>query len=230
MASAQAPLHAAGHGASVVCLHGLGRTPRDWDGVAAGLAAYGAVLTPQLPRDPSSALARADAVIRTGDIVVGHSIGGVLALRLALERPRPLAAVILTSCFFPPALNGRSRSRTAADYAAHRLAYVRSLRRIEGGAVEAAGTLRALASLLRLVRRRAAHDEALAATTPCVLVLHARDDHVVPIDFALGAARRRPEWDVRTLGRGGHYPQLADPAGWLDAVTPWLGRVSGGSG
>ena len=121
----------------VVCLHGLGRTPSDWDGVRAGLERFGTVLTPSLPRSPDRALDVVDAAVSPGAIVIGHSIGGVLALRLARERPRTLAALILTDCFFPPARNGRGTPATLRDYAAHRVAYVRSLRGRSGAPVEA---------------------------------------------------------------------------------------------
>jgi pimeloyl-ACP methyl ester carboxylesterase len=40
---------------AVVRLHGLGRSPRDWDGVAPGLRTFGPVVAPQLPLDRSAA-------------------------------------------------------------------------------------------------------------------------------------------------------------------------------
>ena len=60
------------------------------------------------------------------------------------------------------------------------------------------------------------------ATTSHVLVVHARNDHYVPIDFAEAAAERNPDWDLRVLETGGHYPHLDAPAAWLDEVLPWL--------
>ena len=55
-----------------------------------------------------------------------------------------------------------------------------------------------------------------------MLVVHARDDHFVPIDFALAAARRHPAWAVATLRAGGHNAHVERPAEWLDVVSPWL--------
>jgi pimeloyl-ACP methyl ester carboxylesterase len=209
----------------VVCLHGLGRSPSDWDGVRGGLERFGRVVTPSLPRSPGPALEVVDAAVPPGAILIGHSIGGVLALRLANERRRPLAALILTDCFFPPARNGRSTSATIRDYAAHRVAYVRSLRRRSGAPVEAtsrSGGLSALAGLARLGLHRAAFDADADAGTAPVLVVHARDDHHVPIDFASAAVARHPGWEIRTLDRGGHHAHVTEPGPWLDAVTPWL--------
>jgi pimeloyl-ACP methyl ester carboxylesterase len=62
---------------TVVCLHGLGRTPSDWDGVRSGLERFGPVHAPRLPRDPAAALAVAEAAVEPGAVVVGHSMGGV---------------------------------------------------------------------------------------------------------------------------------------------------------
>jgi len=195
---------------TVVCLHGLGRTPSDWDGVRSGLECFGPVHAPRLPRDPAAALAVAEAAVEPGAVVVGHSMGGVLALQLARERePR---ALILTSCFFPPARNGRSLGATLANYAAHRVAFVRAARRGPSG-----GSARALASLARL----AAQPGRLHVELDSVLVIHARDDHHVPIDFALAAAARQG-WAVTVLDRGGHHPHVDDPERWLAAAVPWL--------
>jgi pimeloyl-ACP methyl ester carboxylesterase len=54
------------------------------------------------------------------------------------------------------------------------------------------------------------------------LVIHARDDHHVPIDFALAAASRHPAWGVEVLASGGHHVHVTDPEAWLSAVVPWL--------
>jgi pimeloyl-ACP methyl ester carboxylesterase len=209
----------------VVCLHGLGRSPSDWDGVRPGLERFGTVVTPSLPRSPDRALDVANAAVSPEAIVIGHSIGGVLALRLARERPRPLAALILTDCFFPPARNGRSTPATLRDYAAHRVAYLRSLRSRSGAPVEATsrsgGGLSALVGLARLGLHRADFDADADAVAAPVLVVHARDDHHVPIDFALSALSRHPGWEIRTLDRGGHHAHVTEPGLWLDAVTPW---------
>jgi pimeloyl-ACP methyl ester carboxylesterase len=209
----------------VVCLHGLGRSPSDCDGVRGGLERFGRVVTPRLPRSPDRALEAVDAAVPPGAILIGHSIGGVLALRLARERPRPLAALILSDCFFPPARNGRSTPATLRDYGAHRVAYLRSLRDRSGAPVESAsrsGGLSALAGLARLGLHRPAFDADADAVAAPVLIVHARDDHHVPIDFALAAVARHPGWEIRTLDRGGHHAHVTEPGLWLNAVTPWL--------
>ena len=112
--------------ATVVCLHGLGRAPSDWDGVRAGLEAFGSVRCPALPRRHADAMAAASAATEPGAIVVGHSMGALIALRLAADPRRSVRALVLTGCFFPPARNGRSTTASVADYAAHRVAFARA--------------------------------------------------------------------------------------------------------
>ena len=210
---------------SVVCLHGLRRTPSDWDGVRAGLARHGTVRTPGLPSRPADALGCADAAIAAGDIVIGHSMGGVLALRLARTRPRPLRALILTGCFFPPARNGRALTRTIADYAAHRLAFARDAIGGHGDGQATDRSARALGLLIQQVATPGGSETTLSSVTAPVLVVHARDDHHVPVDYALAAARGRQGWSVAILDHGGHHAHVRCPHSWLEAVTPWLVRA-----
>jgi pimeloyl-ACP methyl ester carboxylesterase len=211
---------------TVICLHGLGRSPADWDGVRGGLERFGRVEAPFLPRSPAGALAAAGRATPAGAIVVAHSIGGVVALQLAAARPRDLKAIVLASSFFPPARNGRGMWESIRDYAGHRVAYLRerpTTPRAPGAAPTRTGGLPALATVARLGLRRSEYDALAEAIAVPVLVVHAPNDHHVPVDFALAAARRAG-WDVALLAAGGHRPHVAVPERWLDAVLPWLGR------
>lgn len=212
----------------VVCLHGLGRTPADWNGVRAQLASFGDVVTPRVPNAPERALDVLDEVISPGSIVVGHSMGAILAMRLAKTRPRPLTAVILTGCFFAPARNGRTLTATVTDYAAHRIAFLRASR-TQRAQPAGSGSLRPLVSLLRLAVVPNGPEHALTNVAPAVLVMHARDDHHVPIDFAIAACAREPAWSLRILDHGSHHAHLTEPGLWADTATSWLRSDLGGA-
>jgi pimeloyl-ACP methyl ester carboxylesterase len=191
--------------------------------VRADLSPFGRVVSPQLPRGPSPALELLDRTISPGAIVVAHSMGAVLVMRLAKSRPRPLRAVILTGCFFPPARNGRTLGASVADYAAHRVAFVRASRQRTQRAGR--GSVRPLALLLRLALLPGGLEEALAGVTPSVLIIHARDDHHVPVDYAIAAQRRRQDWNLEILDHGGHHAHVTHPAAWSPLATRWLARV-----
>ncbi len=207
----------------VLCLHGLGRAASDWDGVRAGLAAFGVVCAPELSRANADAEAAARAAAEPGAVLVGHSMGALLALRLAADPALVPRAVVLTGGFFPPARNGRGAPATVADYARHRVAFVREALGRPREAGPRRGTAGALGSLVRLAARPAAFEALTSAVTAPVLVIHARDDHHVPVDFALAA--RRPSWDLHVFEHGGHHLHADRPGEWLEVVGPWLGRV-----
>ena len=185
------------------------------------LARFGDVVAPRIPSAPTQALDVIDAVITPASILVGHSMGAVLAMRLAKARPRPLRAAILTGCFFAPARNGRTPAATAADYAAHRIAFLRASR-VQRTRRADQSSVRPLASLLRLAIVPAGLERALASVTSSVLIVHARDDHHVTIDFAIAASRRHAGWSLEVLDHGGHHAHVRQPHLWTTAVTSWL--------
>jgi pimeloyl-ACP methyl ester carboxylesterase len=206
---------------AIVCLHGLGRTPADWRLTRDALESVGELVIPDLPADPGAALELLDRRIPAGAIVIGHSMGAVLAMRLLSRRPRPLHAAVLTGCFFPPARNGRSTLATLRDYGAHRVAFLRASRR-ERGQPAGRGAIAPLASLLAQAVRPGDGERALDQHSAGVLIVHARNDHHVPVDFAIAAARRHPDWALRLMDEGGHHAHVRAPDHWNEIVVPWL--------
>lgn len=111
----------------IVCLQGLGRSSSDWGGVRLDLQRLGRVVTPELPQSAERAYRTAADVTPDGAILIGHSFGAIMAMRLAAEPGRSIRGVVMSSSFFPPARNGRSLARAVADYVWHRVAFVREL-------------------------------------------------------------------------------------------------------
>jgi pimeloyl-ACP methyl ester carboxylesterase len=214
----------------IVCLHGLGRSARDWDTVRPRLEQLGRVIAPDLPRDTARAGRIAGTATPTGAVLIGHSIGAVLALQLARDPSRRIRGIVVSSSFFPPALNGRSLPVAVADYAGHRLAFVRDLRTSSHRPRPRRGSGTGIWSLVRAAGRGR---DFLANKTPAisapVLVVHADDDHYVPIAFALSAVASQPAWQLARLDHGGHYPQLRCPEDWLATVIPWLQQLEAGA-
>src|SRR5215203_4829172 len=101
---------AAGEGPPVVLLHGAGDNALDWRWVMPALAASHRVYAPNLPGSPDSARPAADyspafferfvtAFLDALDIgratFVGNSLGGLIALQLALSEPERAGALVL---------------------------------------------------------------------------------------------------------------------------------------
>jgi pimeloyl-ACP methyl ester carboxylesterase len=99
-----------GEGPPMVLLHGAGDNAVDWQWVMPTLAATHQVYAPDLPGSPESARPAADyspafferfvaAFVDALDIgratFVGNSLGGLLALRLALSEPARVDALVL---------------------------------------------------------------------------------------------------------------------------------------
>jgi pimeloyl-ACP methyl ester carboxylesterase len=101
-----------GAGPPVVLVHGLGGTIENWRALAPPLAEEHRVLVPDLPGhgrssplpearnlDPLSdaALATAAAEELDGAVWIGHSLGGVVALRAAVRSPAAVRGVVLVA-------------------------------------------------------------------------------------------------------------------------------------
>src|SRR5919202_3647744 len=101
---------AAGEGPPVVLLHGAGDNALDWRWVLFTLAATHRVFAPDLPGSPDSARPAADyspafferfvasfldALGIRRATFVGNSLGGLVALRLALSEPARVKVLVL---------------------------------------------------------------------------------------------------------------------------------------
>jgi pimeloyl-ACP methyl ester carboxylesterase len=101
---------AAGEGLPLVLLHGAGDNSLDWRWVVPSLAATHRVYAPDLPGSPDSARPAADyspafferfvvGFLDTLGIeraaMVGNSLGGLIALRVALSEPARVTALVL---------------------------------------------------------------------------------------------------------------------------------------
>jgi pimeloyl-ACP methyl ester carboxylesterase len=100
--------------------------------------------------------------------------------------------------------------------------HVEQLVGLQGEADAGPAFLEAARSLLALGRRREAVRWLVNAVSCPVLVIHGREDRLVPLGFAMGALEMRPEWEMRLIPKVGHVPQMEAPERWLAAVEDWL--------
>jgi pimeloyl-ACP methyl ester carboxylesterase len=85
--------------------------------------------------------------------------------------------------------------------------------------------LEAARSLMALGRRPRTARWILDAVRCPVLVIHGRRDRLVPIHYAHRALEVHPLWEMRTIPKVGHIPQMEAPDRWLGAVAGWLERL-----
>jgi pimeloyl-ACP methyl ester carboxylesterase len=103
--------------------------------------------------------------------------------------------------------------------------HVEQLVHLQGDADSGPAFLEAARSLLALGRRREVVSWIVNAIECPVLVIHGREDRLVPLGFAMGALEMRPEWEMRLIPKVGHVPQLEAPERWLAAVEDWLAEL-----
>jgi pimeloyl-ACP methyl ester carboxylesterase len=110
--------HFGGEGEPVVALHGLGGNHLNWMAVADGLRRWGRVLAPDLPGFGYSPAARSYSIraharaiagllesLGQPSMVLGNSMGGLVAMLIAAERPDLVARLVLVSPASPPRVN-----------------------------------------------------------------------------------------------------------------------------
>lgn len=251
-----------GEGPPLVLVHGLSGAAANWTDIAPVLAARRRVLVPDLPgHGGSEPLPAAPSLSGYADRVrllldvedmlpaplVGHSLGGSIALRLALRWPADVPAVVLAASAgiasgtrwaqFWLALFGRTKpGRRIAPHRAV-VARRRTLRYpvfgYWGASDPAALSERAVESLLV---GHASHADTISAARALVrddprqdlegvrcpvLVLWGARDRQVPIDDAFEYARRLRA-PLRAIADCGHLLIVERPEACLDAIEAFL--------
>ncbi len=105
-------------------------------------------------------------------------------------------------------------------------AHVEQLLRHQADDDAGAAFLESARSLMALGRRRRAASWILASVKGPVLVIHGREDRLVPLHYAEAALAAHPDWQMRLLPKVGHVPQMEAPERWLEAVEGWLAELS----
>jgi pimeloyl-ACP methyl ester carboxylesterase len=166
-----------------------------------------------------------------GLVVVGHSLGGRVAVRLAAARPELVRALVLTGAPLVPR-SGRARRPPVAyrlARAMHRSHLLgeegldRARRRYGSADYRAAqGVMRDV--LVRLVNER--YDDALAAVHCPVELVWGDDDADVPVECARVLAAVLPQAHLTVCPGAGHLLPLTAPAELRAAVERALTRGS----
>ncbi len=260
----------AGSGRPLLLLHGVGESAAYWRQVLPGLTERYTVYAPDLPgygaSDPleSGALdgptpARLAAVMAafldtvTGPdagpaVVVGHSLGGSIALELALHHPQQVGRLVLEDAaglggYVNPALRAltvpghgdlavrmgrtglgaahRARARVPLMFARPQLAppaWVTEQRRLAALSHHLPTTLAALRAQVGPFGQRRVLLEALPGIQVPTLILWGAQDAVLPVSQARTAAARLRHGRLVIVPRCGHVPHLERPEHFLDAL------------
>jgi pimeloyl-ACP methyl ester carboxylesterase len=255
-----------GAGSPVVLLHGLSGAASNWIELAPELARTARVIVPDLPGHGGSApLAALPNLEPFADrlglvlgreqvgpaVIVGHSLGCVVALRLALREPERVRGLVLISAAGIGSSTRRARQalwlsslvRPGRFLAPHRRRIARSERLrafVWGSWATPDGTAVSPAATEGMLEGPALHTDTGSAAMalaredprvdlerircPSVLIWGARDPQV-PIDDAFEYARRLNA-PLRVVAGAGHLVIAERPEACLDAIRGFLDRVA----
>jgi pimeloyl-ACP methyl ester carboxylesterase len=258
-------LDRAGKGPPLVLIHGVGTNRGVWRRVLPLLAHERTVVAPDLPGfgdspPPASGyeLGEVGAALAEGlerelgepfDLL-GHSLGGAIALTLATRGPVPVRRLVLSAPagFAPrprtvaraagvlarPALAARRivGVRTAGNATARRLLLAGTV--ADGAALDPGAardiydgslTARSLGPAVASVAAANLDAELRRLGRPYALVWGERD-RVIPIATAARVAAIRPPAELVRIPGVGHVPQLERPEAFADAVRRALAAVT----
>lgn len=213
--------------ATVLALHGWGRSSADFDEVLRGLDAvaldmpgFGATPPPPEPwGTPEYAAAVAPVIdeMAAPVVVLGHSFGGRIAVQLAAARPEATAGLVLTGVPLarPP---GAPSRRPPLAYRLGRAAFRRRLLgpdRMEWLRQRYGSTdYRAATGVMRDVHVRTVnetYDDVLGRLAAPVELVWGADDADVPLAVAQAVHRRLPGSTLVTVPGAGHLTPLTAP-------------------
>jgi len=240
-------------GSAVVMIHGFPLTREIWNAQAEALARTHRVVRPDLrgmgassvPDGPylmetlaSDVAATLDALAVERAALVGHSVGGYVALafaRMYTERVTHLALVCsrLAADTQEIAENRRKsadsieREGTRPREMIARLLAPETLserEEIAQRAVEISSRIesRGAAAMLRGMAMRVPSDDIAPDLDVPVLVLAGARDAIIPMEEARAVARAFPKGRLVICERSGHLPMLEEPARVTEALSEFL--------
>jgi pimeloyl-[acyl-carrier protein] methyl ester esterase len=239
---------------TLVLLHGWGLSPAVWAPLAPLWPADFEIHTLALPGHadaPACGPALADwadallPAIPLGAIVVGWSLGALLALDLARRHPAHIGALVLTGATprfvqapdWPAAMAPATLSEFQAAFGqqpeATQRRFValqslgdqarRSIASTLGAALSPAHPARlpALARGLELLAETDLRDSLSTLNLP-VRVLHGDKDTLMPVEAALRMADLLPQGRLSVLEGSGHAPFLSRPQEWVSLLESFV--------
>lgn len=261
-------LQEAGHGPDALLLHGAGASVHSWRDILPGLAGEFRVLAPDLPgqgftrlgarmRCGLEAMAEDIAALlaqegRAPELIVGHSAGGALALRLARILPRRPKAVVtfnaalsnfrgMAGWLFPFLAKALALNPLTAPLFARSLASearVQGLIGSTGSSLDAQGL-----ALYRALLGDAAHVDATLAMMAQwsldglaaelgqidvpVLLVAGEGDRAVPPETSAEAAARMPLARVARIPGAGHLFHEEQPDAALALIRDFWAENAG---
>jgi aminoacrylate hydrolase len=251
-----------GSGPPLVLVSGLGGLASFWRGFAEACAGTFRVITydhrgagrSSALAGPTSVQAMADDLLAlleglgTGPVhLVGHSTGGAIAQRIAIDQPESVSRLVLSATFARPCpymrrlFDGRLQILDGLGLDAYRRHAATVLyppwwiaandRLLEEELIAAAARARPGEAVAIRARIQAimVHNclDALPSISCPTQVVVAADDAITPVHLSRAIAEAVPGTRLTVLPDGGHYAVRTRPDLYRDALLPFLTAASG---
>jgi pimeloyl-ACP methyl ester carboxylesterase len=235
-----------GTGTPVVFLHGLVGLNEHWDEVVRGIRHRARCTLLELPlldlRGKDCSIQGVEVLtarflerhIREPSVLVGNSFGGHVALRIALERPDMVKALVLagSSGLIEKSMVGEVQIRPSREWLAEKIGelfFDRAKMReadLDRAHKELSrrGGARAMVKLSRSARRNHLGSKMRGIKAPTLLVW-GRQDIVTPPEAAEGFLSLLPDARIVWFDRCGHAPMIECPEQFTDAMLNFLDEL-----
>lgn len=236
---------------TLVLLHGHGVSPLIWDGLYAALSGEYTLMRPDFSRMTTHTTVEAYAeelysMLAASQIsrcvLIGHSMGGYIALALAAAHPDVIAGLILfnsTAFADPDTDEQREKRQTAQEmlqaegsdpFVTKSVASMFSIPNQQKKAdlvertIEAHKTLPAEALLagLQAIRTRPDRSDLLVDAPFPVLIIAGRHDSAIPYERTQDLKAKLPNAQLVTLESSGHLGMLEEPEASTEAVRRFI--------
>jgi 4,5:9,10-diseco-3-hydroxy-5,9,17-trioxoandrosta-1(10),2-diene-4-oate hydrolase len=232
----------AGGGPALVFLHGTGGSGKVWFNqlrrfepdyrvLAPDLPGYGQTPLPEGIRSiddyPGFILSLLDEAGLAEAVLIGNSMGGRVALQLALDHPERVSGLVLVNASglsLPEFPIFHARDAAPEEFAA-RLYYRASSRGdIAERFVQSPEQVRARQTMLRLTAGPLRHDmqDRLGEVQAPTLVIWGEGDRIIPPAYADAFVAGIPNATLAMIARAGHVPMLERPGAVNEAIARFL--------
>jgi pimeloyl-ACP methyl ester carboxylesterase len=235
----------------VILLHGMFGNPEQWSECAKHLSPRWQAHTPSLPildvpPNDHAIQELGNRMIREMDnqgidraVIGGNSLGGHIAIRMALGHPDRVAGLVLTgsSGLFERGFERKVPRRPSEAYMREKILEIfhDPVHMTDELVADLKTFLADLRNVIRMVRlaKCAKHDNlrTLLPTITCpVLLLWGENDNITPPSVACEFHQLLPNSELLMIDRCGHVPMLERPEICNDRIATFLSRVFPESG